>query len=276
MEKFMLCALLFAMVGFGFVTHIDGFHETSPECLESNNSTMNTIYKANLKTLLDSLAKNVPLQKGFFSTSVGNGSDQVYGLAWCRADISPNLCFECLNDTITTSLRDCPGSKVLVRWYSFCSLSFSNDSLVGKLWDISSSSSYGGVGLDDPSTFSKGFSMMQSLAGSVSNQPSMFATGFVDVGSYGKRYGLGQCSRDLSKLDCEKCLEGLLTTYHKFVLNQTRWDMRGMSCGMWYDYVRFYNDNSTISNPLASGGRERWYIGDMSLTFLSFLVFHWI
>ncbi|KAJ0693500.1 putative Gnk2-like domain-containing protein [Helianthus annuus] len=228
MGKLMSWTMLFIITSFGYVTCIDGIHPTSSECLPARNSSMDTIYKSNRRTLLDSLAKNVPLQNGFFNTSVGNGSDRVYGLAWCRADVSPKTCGKCLNDSITTSLTSCPESKSLV------------------------------------------------------TQPLMFETGVVDAGSDGKRYGLGQCRRDISKLDCEKCLEDLLTTYNKFVLNQTWWDMRAMSCGLWYDHVRFYQDDfrenrddSEVSNPIPSGG-EKWYKGDMTLVFVAFLVLHWI
>ncbi|KAF5764895.1 putative Gnk2-like domain-containing protein [Helianthus annuus] len=282
MGKLMSWTMLFIITSFGYVTCIDGIHPTSSECLPAQNSSMDTIYKSNRRTLLDSLAKNVPLQNGFFNTSVGNGSDRVYGLAWCRADVSPKTCGKCLNDTITASLTSCPESKSLVTYLSLCSLGFSNDSFFGELWDSSSSSSNGGDNFDDPLVFSKGFSMMQSLIGNVSSQPLMFEMGVVDVGSDGKRYGLGQCRRDISKLDCEKCLEDLLTTYNKFVLNQTWWDMRAMSCGLWYDHVRFYQDDfrenrddSEVSNPIPSGG-EKWYKGDMTLVFVAFLVLHWI
>ncbi|KAI3741075.1 hypothetical protein L1987_58742 [Smallanthus sonchifolius] len=108
------------------------------------------------KSLLNSLVTNAPLQDGFFNTSVGNGSDRVYGLGWCRADVSPETCSKCLNDSIR-----CPLS--------------------------SSSSTYGGNGLDDPDVFTRGFSMMETLRTNVSNQPLKFATSVIDVGENGKR-----------------------------------------------------------------------------------------
>lgn len=136
MEKFLLWTMLLIMTGFGYVTYVDGVSHTSSGCLRTDqNSTMNTVYKENLRTLLDSLAKNVPLQNRFFNTSVGNGSDKVYGLAWCRGDISPSSCSDCLKNTTTTSLRDCPESKELTTWRISCSISFSNESLSGMWYD---------------------------------------------------------------------------------------------------------------------------------------------
>ncbi|KAI7745043.1 hypothetical protein M8C21_000022, partial [Ambrosia artemisiifolia] len=248
------------------------------DCLQARNSTENTVYKSNLRSLLISLATNAPLQDGFFNTSVGNGSNRVYGLVWCRADASPDTCSKCLNDSISLSLRECPDSKHLVIWSSLCSIRFSNESFFGELWNMSSSSTYGNSGLDDPAVFMRGFSMMETLVRNVSSQPLMFATALIDVGENGERYGLGQCSRDLSKLDCENCFEKLLTSYQDYVLNRTGWEMLGVSCGMWYDNFLFYDNNSSRPNPTPNtSGGERWYNqGDMILAFVAMLVLYWI
>nr|XP_043620385.1 cysteine-rich repeat secretory protein 38-like [Erigeron canadensis] len=285
MEKFALCTMLFTMAWFGYVESVNvGFG-----CSEEDNSTVNAVYRSNLRTLLDSLARNVPFQDGFFyNASVGNASDdRVYGLAWCRGDVSPDTCSECLSMTISVPLEDCPESKDLVLWYDTCSLRFKNMSFFGELWNSSSSAGYGNNNrLDDPSVFSKGFSMMESLARSVSIAPLMFDSRVIDVGKLdGKRYGMGQCSRDLSKLDCQNCLEGLLTTHKTFILNQTWWEMLSVSCGMWYDDdASFRNNNTwltpgtdasagpTTPGPDASGCGERWYNGEMMLAFIALFV----
>ncbi|KAI7745038.1 hypothetical protein M8C21_000017 [Ambrosia artemisiifolia] len=274
MDKFVFWIMLFVMSGWFCL--IDGITHLDPECSQAPNSTANTVYRSNLRTLLNTLATNAPLQDGFFfNTSVGNGSDQVHGLVWCRADASPDTCSKCLEDFISIPLSDCPDIKDLAIWSSSCSLRFSNVSFFGELWNSSSSSIYGTSGLDDPAVFARGFSMMETLVRNVSNGPLMFATDVIDVGENGERYGLGQCSRDLSKLDCENCLEGLLTRYHKSVLNQTEWEMLGVSCGMWYDDLPFFDTNSSRPNPTpdTSGGGERWYNkGDLILAFVGILV----
>ncbi|PWA76292.1 gnk2-like domain-containing protein [Artemisia annua] len=294
MEKLILWTALLIMAGFGYVESI-----TNYQCSEAENSTVNTVYQANVRNLLDSLVTSAPLQDGFFNTTVGDGSDQVYGLAWCRADVSPEACSDCLNSSISTPLRDCTESKDMAIWTTLCSLRYSNESFFGKHWTNSSSSTYGYNGLDDPSVFSQGFSMMENIARNVSNQPLMFETRAIDVGANGGRYGLGQCSRDLSKSECENCLEGLLTNYQTYVLNRTGWEMLGVSCGMWYDDVRFYDNNSTLTprpntiltptpnptltptpnsglipTPDTSGGGEIWYKGDVILALVALFVFH--
>nr|XP_043619392.1 cysteine-rich repeat secretory protein 38-like [Erigeron canadensis] len=254
-------------------------------CSQADNSSVNAVYQSNLRALLDSLARNVPFKDGFFyNASVGNASDdQVYGLAWCRGDVSRDTCSECLNRTISVPLEECPESKDFVSWSSLCSLRFKSNSFFGELWNSTSSATYGGNGLDDPLVFSKGFSMMESLARNVTNGPLMFESSVIDVGNDGKRYGLGQCSRDLSKLDCQNCLEELLTTYQTNVLNQTGWEMHTVNCGMWYDDDASFSNNGTLPTPGsdasgptpcpdASGCGERWYKGEMILALIALYV----
>ncbi|KAL4563112.1 hypothetical protein LXL04_027145 [Taraxacum kok-saghyz] len=275
MKMLMLSTMMFIITG---IIQVNGITHLGSECSQAPNSTRNPVYQQNLRTLLSSLAKNTPLQEGkFLNTSVGNSSNQVHGVAWCRADVSSNTCSECLTRSTSIPLRDCPEIKDLVIWASLCSLRFSNTSFFGELWNSSSSSSSNGHELDEPSVFSRGFAMMEELGRNVSSQPLMFDTSVVDVGNDGKRYGFGQCSRDLSETDCENCFGELLTTYRKFVLNRTGWEMLGVSCGLWYDDVRFDGNYSGLTpTPIGSGGGERWSKGDVILGFVAFLLLHWI
>ncbi|OMO64904.1 hypothetical protein COLO4_31717 [Corchorus olitorius] len=55
------------------------------------NYTTNSTFENNLNLLLESLPSNTSASGGFFSTSIGNGSDQVYGQALCRASVSELL-----------------------------------------------------------------------------------------------------------------------------------------------------------------------------------------
>ncbi|GJS66501.1 cysteine-rich repeat secretory protein 38-like protein [Tanacetum coccineum] len=143
-------------------------------------------------------------------TCVGDGSDQVYGLGWYRADVSPEACSDCLSGFINTSLRDCLESKDMAIWTSLCNLS----------------------------------------------QPLVFETGAINVGENGGagRYGLGQCSRDLSKSECENSPNSTLSQ----TLNPT---------------LTLTPNLGLTPTPGTSGSGERWYKGDVILTLVAFLVF---
>ncbi|PWA33836.1 gnk2-like domain-containing protein [Artemisia annua] len=275
MEKFIIWAILIIMAGFGYV---EGVTYLSSECSQADrNSTVNTVYRENLRNLLGSLVNNAPLQNGYFNNSVGNGSNQVYGLAWCRGDVSPQTCSKCLTESIDIPLTECPDIKDMAIWTSFCNLRFSNESFFGKEWNSSDSfATYGSNGLDNPSVFSQGFSMMETLARNASNQPLKFEMGVISVGGNRERFGLAQCSRDLRQSDCENCLEDLLMTYKTYVLNRTGWEMQSVSCGMWYYDVPIYHDSGMAQAPNTSGGGEIWHKGDVILALVAFLVFYLI
>ncbi|KAI3682897.1 hypothetical protein L1987_83251 [Smallanthus sonchifolius] len=135
-------------------------------------SSVNTNFQKNQRTLLDSLAKNAPLHDGFYNSSVGNNSDQVYGVSQCKALISSNDCANCLKISIG-SYDVCSEFSEMESMSSACTTKISNKNIIG-VWTNSSSATFGNQGLDNPLVFSKGFSMMQDLASSVPYQPLMY------------------------------------------------------------------------------------------------------
>ncbi|KAI3740836.1 hypothetical protein L2E82_31310 [Cichorium intybus] len=214
-------------------------------------SNVSSSFRTNLKTLLDLLNKTAPLRNGFYETSVGNKSDQVYGVVQCKANISSNDCANCLK-SYTESSDGCPESTGMATLSTFCTMKFSDENFFG-VWDNFSSASFGDNGLDNPLVFSKGYLMMQGLASTVPDQPLMYQATDVDVGEDGKRYGLAQCSRDLSKLNCQNCLEDRLVNYRSFVENRTGWEILGISCSMWYSNVSgAYSPGVTAFTPSQS------------------------
>ncbi|XP_076922087.1 antimicrobial ginkbilobin-2-like protein [Bidens hawaiensis] len=215
----LLMALLFLIVP-------DSSHGKCPDT--------NTTFQNNQKTIRDLLIKNTPLHDGFYNSSVGNNSDQVYGVSQCKPNISSNVCANCLKSSLVSD--ECFESPEMETMSSFCTTKISNKNIYG-VWSNSSTASFGNKGLDDPVVFSKGFSMMQDLMSTVPYQPLMYKAAEIDVGVDGKRYGLAQCGRDLSKLNCQNCLEDRLLGYRSYVENRTGWEILGSSCSMWYSNV---------------------------------------
>ncbi|KAL7617524.1 hypothetical protein Lser_V15G04529 [Lactuca serriola] len=214
-------------------------------------SNVSSSFNTNFRTLLDLLTKNAPLRNGFYETSVGNKSDQVYGVVQCKANISSSNCANCLKSN-TESFDGCPEGRSMATISTFCTLKFSDENFFG-VWDNFSSASFGHNGLDNPSVFSKGYLMMQDLASTVPDQPLMYQATDVNLGEEGKRYGLAQCSRDLSKLNCQNCLEDRLENYRSYVENRTGWEILGISCSMWYSNVSdAYSPGVTALTPSES------------------------
>ncbi|KAI8017533.1 Cysteine-rich receptor-like protein kinase 17 [Camellia lanceoleosa] len=62
------------------------------------NYTPNSRFGNNLKILLESLSSNTPLNQGFNSIAIRNNTDQVYGQALCRGDVTPEVCWDCIKN----------------------------------------------------------------------------------------------------------------------------------------------------------------------------------
>jgi hypothetical protein len=110
---------------------------------------------------------------------------------------------------------------------------------------------YNETNFEDAKVVSEGLNFTKTLASTTPKQPSMFYTAVLDVGQSGKRYGMAQCTRDLSKSDCGKCLDFQLATFLNIYGNKRNWESHGSSCNMWYHDYQFYFNYST---PAAKGG----------------------
>ena len=64
------------------------------------NTTANSAFQINVRTLLSSLSSNAPGDNGFYNTTVPpkNPSDSVFGLFMCRGDVPPRLCQQCVQN----------------------------------------------------------------------------------------------------------------------------------------------------------------------------------
>ncbi|KAJ4840535.1 hypothetical protein Tsubulata_027350 [Turnera subulata] len=210
-------------------------------------------FQANLKDLLTSLAANGPANNGFYTTKAGGkGHNRIYGLAQCRGDIAATDCANCIRNS-SSMTNGCPASaKSATIWFKWCVIRYSNVSFFGT-WDQAGIAVYNSSNLDDPRVFQDAVNMMNQLAYSVPQQPnSMFQTEVIDVGESGKRYGMGQCTSDISRTDCGKCLNFQLNNYMTSVGNKRWWVIYGSSCSLWYYDYKFYFNYSISASAAAS------------------------
>ncbi|KAG6755883.1 hypothetical protein POTOM_039291 [Populus tomentosa] len=208
---------------------------------------MDSEYHANLINLLNSLATNgptqnvenslvanAPIQNGLYSTAAGKGANKIYGLTQCRGDISATDCAACIKNV--TMVHGCSNSKNATLWFKWCFVRYSDRRIFGES-DQSGMATYNETNFEDAKVVSEGLNFTKALASTTPNQPSMFYTAVLDVGQSGKRYGMAQCTRDLSKSDCGKCLDFQLATYLNIIGNKRNWDIHGSSCSMWFHKI---------------------------------------
>ncbi|KAI3965680.1 hypothetical protein MKX01_010637 [Papaver californicum] len=240
-----------------------------PLCSDSNY-TSNSSFENNLKLLLNSLPSNTSLSGGFYNTSIGisddddenDGTNYVYGLSLCRGDLNEEDCLNCVKDASNRILDACPNRLFATLFYEICHVRYSNENLFSKM--VYAAKKYptpGGINLKNDTTSNSWNSTKQSIldpkiyssildnlidetvSDDATSDPSgkMFTTKEANLDSTrSKLYGLGQCTRDLSKKDCHQCLTqaqgdiGTAEGYEGgFVVDN--------SCNLRYEMYPFYH-----------------------------------
>ncbi|KAJ6767275.1 CYSTEINE-RICH RECEPTOR-LIKE PROTEIN KINASE 25 [Salix purpurea] len=97
-------------------------------CENATTSTMNSTYRVNLNLVLSSLASNATRNNinGFYNTSFGQSTDQVYGLFICRGDVSNSVCQNCVTFATKDVVQRCPIGIASIIFYDACHLRYSN------------------------------------------------------------------------------------------------------------------------------------------------------
>ncbi|KAL4367656.1 hypothetical protein GQ457_05G030080 [Hibiscus cannabinus] len=217
------------------------------QCSDADNSTSESSFRVNLDNLLGLLTEKGPSSNGFFKTTVGRKSGKIYGLMQCRGDVSAENCANCTRESVAVALRDCLKSKEVQVWFTWCFLRYSNEHFFG-VWDQSSAAIVNETNFDNASVISRGIVFMSEVAITAPKQPLMFHAAVLDAGQFGKRYGMAQCTRDISRTDCSRCLDTQLMTFRTTIGNKRGWEVYGSSCSMWYHDYQFYSNISITAN----------------------------
>ncbi|XP_074271819.1 putative cysteine-rich receptor-like protein kinase 20 [Silene latifolia] len=93
--------------------------------VEYGNYKENSPYQENLKTLLGDLTTQ-SATSSFHNSTQGRGSNKVYGLFYCRGDVTPTVCHECVKEAATFVLQKCTEENEAVIWYEQCTLRYAN------------------------------------------------------------------------------------------------------------------------------------------------------
>ncbi|KAA8515454.1 hypothetical protein F0562_018935 [Nyssa sinensis] len=177
------------------------------------NFTTNSTYAKNRNLILSSLASNATANGGFYTGTIGQGSDTVYALAMCRGDLSSENCFNCIDTPSQAIMKNCPNQKEAVDWPPGdprCIARCSNRSFFGTMdkwpgWDVITAP-------DITTNFEEFDQALNTLIDNLAVRAARgsarlkFATGEINFSSYRHIYGLMQCTPDLSSTQCGDCL----------------------------------------------------------------------
>ncbi|KAJ7967620.1 Cysteine-rich receptor-kinase-like protein [Quillaja saponaria] len=222
---------------------------------DKGNYTANSTYKANLNTLLSNLTSNTEIDYGFYNSSYGQNSDEVYAIGLCRGDVKPDDCRSCLNDTIVLLPEVCPNQKEAIAGYDNCMLRYSNRSLYGILETSPSFLAGNGANATDPDRFNQATrDLLDSLRSRAASGSSLrkYAAGNATGPNFQTIFALVQCTPDLSQQNCTDCLVGTFSD----IAGSNILDKRGgriikPSCNFRYENSRFYDPTVDTQPPVS-------------------------
>ncbi|GMP75289.1 hypothetical protein CsSME_00032438 [Camellia sinensis var. sinensis] len=219
------------------------------------NYTPNSRFGNNLKILLESLSSNTPLNQGFNSTAIGNNTDQVYGQALCRGDVTSEVCRDCIKNASQEIMTVCPTQNAII-WHELCQVRYSH-------LPFFSSMVYNGLypdsnkqekSISDRVSFIKVLKdFMNKISDEAILNPSnlMFVTGKTKFSRNESIYGLVQCTRDISHSDCRGCLNDEFGDLEACCGYRQGGTIFSRNCNMRFQLYQFYNE------PTINGQRKK-------------------
>ncbi|KAI8001860.1 ADP-ribosylation factor GTPase-activating protein AGD3 [Camellia lanceoleosa] len=260
-DKDVLSAIIFLMVSLFVISTSVRAEPNFISCdVSPANYTQNSPFGNNLKRLLESLWSNTPLSQGFNSTAFGNSTDQVYGRALCRGDVTPEVCQDCVHNASLEIMTVCPTQNAII-WHEFCQVQYSYQPF--RPWD-------GYIGMyPDSNKDEKNISdsvdfvvvlkdFMNKLSDQAAFNPSnlMFATGKTKISMNEMIYGLVQCTRDISQSDCRVCLNSEFGDLDGCCDYRQGGTVLSRNCNMRFQLYPFYNEptvnGETFSDVIGS------------------------
>ncbi|XP_042497666.1 uncharacterized protein LOC122076436 [Macadamia integrifolia] len=202
---------------------------------------VNSTFHGNLIKLFSCLFSNASLS-GSYDAIVGNDPDRVYGLFLCLGFVSQDKCKACVYIAIQDIERYCPNSKEASVWEEYCQLSYSNQNFFGYVDDTRNLQELNAENITDPVKYSHAVrKLLGELSEQVgSNSTRMYAIGDDNYTKSYKLYGLVQCTKDLTKNDCDRCLQ-IATRDILSCCNFSRGArLMGKSCYLRYELYAFY------------------------------------
>ncbi|KAF4360282.1 hypothetical protein F8388_020573 [Cannabis sativa] len=224
---------------------------------DKGNFTLNTTYHNNLNYLLSTLATPQNNNNyGFYNLSYGNSSNQVYAIALCRGDTTPGVCRSCLRDSTSVLPKRCPNRKEALLWYDFCMLRYANRPLFG-LMETRPNVVYHNTENVPSDIVEEYFRVIRRLlddlkrsAGGGGDGGSLrkFAAANATAPRFRTIYGLVECTPDLSKEDCDYCLEDAFGYIPGCCDGKIGGQLLGPSCKFRYEEYLFYNSTAHAHN----------------------------
>ncbi|KAK9681690.1 hypothetical protein RND81_10G020500 [Saponaria officinalis] len=226
----------------------------------TSNYTQTDTFKCNLDTFLTGLTDHSS-SVGFYNASNGKMPDKVYGLFYCRGDIAPQLCRDCVQTAANKITELCTYMKEAVIYYEECTVRYANRYIFSQSEETPGVYWASETVVPNPVELEQKLSStMSRLINSVAHNTSYggFGTTEADVTDGLTLYCLVQCTPDILGLPCERCLKTALAYTQTTCCSggRRRLLISWPSCVVIYDTVPFYSTPPTLP-PLTSQTPDR-------------------
>ncbi|KAK1559938.1 hypothetical protein Q3G72_020204 [Acer saccharum] len=169
-------------------------------CADQKFQNLADVYSQNLKTLLSSLVSQSS-QKGFATTTSGDGQNAIMGLYQCRGDLTLSQCYTCVSKIPDMADKLC-GKAIAARvqlsgcYLRYEVIGFKQVSETQLLYKVCGSTQESGTGFEERRETA--FDMVKN---------GVKSNGLFYTGTYEQVYVLGQCEGDLANDDCGDCVQ---------------------------------------------------------------------
>ncbi|XP_042497407.1 cysteine-rich receptor-like protein kinase 10 isoform X2 [Macadamia integrifolia] len=233
-----------------------------PICTNTTNYTLNGPFHNNLQNLFDSLSSKASLSVShYYNTSIGNDPHRVYGFFLCLGFDSLDKCKRCVDDAIQDIQKLCLNRKQASVWEEYCELSYSDQNFFGKVDDTTPLNQTSPLKITEPNKYSQAVKkMLTKLSDQVSNSSFLYAVAENNYTASENLYGLVQCTMDLSKIDCHRCLQIEIEELPHCCYNPRGARLMSRNCYLRYELYDFYTGKSGYNSPSvpkSSGGQKK-------------------
>ncbi|CAN0852502.1 Cysteine-rich receptor-like protein kinase 25 [Linum grandiflorum] len=228
-----------------YLTHI---------CPNTTTFTQNSTFNSNLHLLLSSFSSAA--NHALFFTAGSPSTAEVYGLFLCRGDTTLKQCQDCVTFAISNILTHCPNETTAVVWFDQCMVRYSN-------WPVFSVQPdtfmmYNTRNVSEPNRFNQLVAnvmtrVISRAAGSGLGDKS-FATSSAIFSGFQTIYTLAQCTNDLSRIDCDRCLRTCMSYLPSCCDGKMGGRVLLPSCNVRYEVYPFYNE--AVAAPASAPSPE--------------------
>jgi len=233
-----------------FITKAEEQLGPGSNCENTTQQTLSSEYQTNLDTILTWMPSDAGTSNGYNHTTIGTNSS-VYGLYDCGGDLTGYFCKFCVTTAALEVPQLCPNRISAVVWNDYCVIRYSNEDFFGKAMSSPAWHIIGTKNISNMTEIQIGENFVRGLIRKATNETNqLYYKDSVNLSATESRYGLVQCTRDLTNEACRQCLEDMLAEVFKCCEQKVPWGVWSASCLIRYDDQLFYHlNNQTPSAP---------------------------